>query len=60
MVTLLEQEKTPKAHRDLAILRLLYDLGLRRAETVSIDVADVNLEATPIIFCTFPQTMPPF
>ena len=45
MVTLLEQEKTPKAHRDLAILRLLYDLGLRRAETVSIDVADVNLEA---------------
>src|SRR5450759_1741357 len=45
MVTLLEQEKTPKARRDLAILRLLYDLGLRRAETVSIDVADVNLEA---------------
>ena len=45
MVALLEREKTPKARRDLAILRLLYDLGLRRAETVSIDVADVNLEA---------------
>lgn len=45
MVALLEQEETPKARRDLAILRLLYDLGLRRAETVSIDIADVNLEA---------------
>lgn len=45
MVELLEQEETPKARRDLAILRLLYDLGLRRAETVSIDLADVNLEA---------------
>jgi integrase/recombinase XerC len=45
MVALLEQKKTPKARRDLAILRLLYDLGLRRAEIVSIDVADVNLEA---------------
>jgi integrase/recombinase XerC len=45
MVYLLEHEKTPKARRDLAILRLLYDLGLRRAEAVSIDVADLNLEA---------------
>lgn len=45
MVALLEQEETPKARRDLAILRLLYDLGLRRAEAVSIDVADINLEA---------------
>jgi integrase/recombinase XerC len=45
MVALLEQDKTPKARRDLAILRLLYDLGLRRAETVSIDVADIDLEA---------------
>jgi integrase/recombinase XerC len=45
MVTLLEQERTPKARRDLAILRLLYDLGLRRAETVSIDLADINLES---------------
>ena len=45
MVALLEQKGTPKSLRDLAIIRLLYDLGLRRAETVSIDVDDINLEA---------------
>ena len=45
MVALLEQEKTPKARRDLAILRLLYDLGLRRAEVVSTDFEDLNLAA---------------
>lgn len=44
MVALLEQERTPKSMRDLCILRLLYDLGLRRAEAVSIDVEDVDLE----------------
>jgi integrase/recombinase XerC len=44
MVALLEQERTPKCLRDLCILRLLYDLGLRRAEVVSIDVEDIDLE----------------
>lgn len=43
MVALLEQEETPKSLRDLCIIRLLYDLGLRRAEVVSIDVEDVDL-----------------
>lgn len=44
MVMVLAHERTPKALRDLCILRLLYDLGLRRAEAVSIDVEDVDLE----------------
>ena len=43
MVALLEQEGTPKSLRNLCILRLLYDLGLRRAEVVSIDVDDIDL-----------------
>ncbi|MCM2303076.1 MAG: site-specific integrase [Elusimicrobia bacterium] len=34
-----------KARRDLAILRLLHDLGLRRGEVVSLDLAHVALEA---------------
>ena len=34
-----------KAQRDRAILRLLYDLGLRRAEVVHLDLEDVDLEA---------------
>ena len=34
-----------KGVRDLAIIRLLHDLGLRRGELVALDLADVNLEA---------------
>jgi integrase/recombinase XerC len=34
-----------KASRDRALLRLLYDLGLRRAEVVGLDVEDVDLAA---------------
>jgi integrase/recombinase XerC len=34
-----------KALRDRAILRLLFDLGLRRAEVVRLDVADLDREA---------------
>jgi integrase/recombinase XerC len=34
-----------KAVRDRALLRLLYDLGLRRAEVVGLDVEDVDLAA---------------
>ena len=33
-----------KALRDRAMLRLLYDLGLRRGEVISLDLADVDLE----------------
>lgn len=32
----------PKALRDLAIVRLLHDLGLRRGELVELDLADVD------------------
>jgi integrase/recombinase XerC len=34
-----------KSLRDLAILRLLYDLGLRRSEVVSLDMGDLDLPA---------------
>lgn len=34
-----------KAVRDRALLRVLYDLALRRGEVVRLDVADVDLEA---------------
>jgi len=34
-----------KGARDAALVRLLHDLGLRRAEAVALDVADVDLEA---------------
>ena len=44
MVELLKQERTKKSTRDLCILRFLYDLGLKRAEVVSIDVEDIDLE----------------
>jgi len=40
----LDQRGGPKAKRDLAILRLLHDLGLRRGEVVSLDLAHVALE----------------
>ena len=38
-----EERQNPKAYRDYAILRLLYDLALRRGEVVSLDVGDVDL-----------------
>lgn len=34
-----------KASRDRALVRLLYDLGLRRGEAVSLDLEDVDLQA---------------
>ncbi|MDE2571052.1 MAG: tyrosine-type recombinase/integrase [bacterium] len=39
----LEQKLGPKARRDLAILRLLHDLGLRRGEVVSLDLEHVDI-----------------
>jgi len=38
----------PAHCRDRAILRLLYDLGLRRAEVVGLDVVDVGPEACSV------------
>ena len=40
----LEERVDVKAKRDRAALHLLYDLALRRAEVVGLDVADVDLE----------------
>lgn len=37
----------PKARRDRAILRLLYDRGLRRGELAALDLADVDLDGEP-------------
>jgi integrase/recombinase XerC len=37
-----------KARRDRAILRLLYDVALRRSELVGLDLADVDLEAAEL------------
>jgi integrase/recombinase XerC len=39
---------TPTGRRDLAILRLLHDLALRRAEVVSLDLAHVDLDASTL------------
>ncbi len=39
----LDANDAPKAHRDRAILRLLYDCGLRRGEVVGLDVEHVDL-----------------
>jgi integrase/recombinase XerC len=36
---------TPKGKRDLALVRLMHDLGLRRAEVVALDLTDLDLEA---------------
>ncbi len=36
-----------KAARDTAIIRLCYDLGLRRGEVVRLDLADVELDTEP-------------
>jgi integrase/recombinase XerC len=40
-----ERATTPKGRRDLALLRLMHDLGLRRGEVVALDLADVDLGA---------------
>lgn len=37
----------PKFVRDLALIRLLHDLALRRGEVVALDLADVELDADP-------------
>ncbi len=44
MLAHLARLDTPKAARDAAIVRLLYERGLRRGEVVSLDVDDVDLD----------------
>lgn len=45
LVALLAGDTDAKGVRDRALLRLLADLALRRAEAVALDVADLDLEA---------------
>lgn len=40
--------KEPKPLRNTALLLILYDCGLRRAEVAALSVADVNLEASQL------------
>lgn len=40
-----ERATTPAGRRDLALLLLLHDHGLRRGEAAALDLADVDLEA---------------
>jgi integrase/recombinase XerC len=45
LLAALADRQDAKGVRDRALLRLLYDLGLRRAEAVGIDLEDVDREA---------------
>lgn len=38
----------PRGRRDLAIVRLLHDVALRRAEVLALDLADVDLERSTV------------
>lgn len=46
MVSEVKNEKRNKAARGKAILRLLFDLGLRRGEVAALDLADLDLNAS--------------
>ncbi len=48
MLNITKERNDCKGARDFAILRLLFDLGLRRGEVVALDVADVDLAAHTI------------
>ena len=45
MLQVLDQRKDVKAIRDRAILRCLFDLGLRRAEVLHLDLQDLDRQA---------------
>lgn len=45
IVNELERRLDAKGKRDRAVVRLLYDMGLRRVEVVRLDLADLELEA---------------
>jgi integrase/recombinase XerC len=42
-----ERATTPKGRRDLCLIRLMHDLGLRRKEVLGLDLADVDLDSDP-------------
>jgi len=48
ILSVTEDRGDKKGIRDKAILRLLFDLGLRRGEVTSLDVADMDLERKTI------------
>jgi integrase/recombinase XerC len=43
-----QEQRGPKALRDVALLRLMHDLGLRRGEVARIDFEDVDLERNAV------------
>jgi integrase/recombinase XerC len=43
-----EAATNPKGRRDLALVRFLHDMALRRAEAVGIDLADLDFEASTV------------
>ena len=45
LVAAKERASTPNGKRDLALLRLMHDLALRRGEVVALDREDLDLEA---------------
>src|SRR5207245_4373559 len=45
MLDALAKRKDPKGMRDRALLRCLFDLGLRRAEVLGLDLEDLDREA---------------
>lgn len=49
MLATLDGRHDAKGHRDRAILRLLFDLGLRRAEVVGLDVSDVEAGTVSVL-----------
>lgn len=46
IVAMLEEEATPKARRDLAIIHLLFDMGLRRGEVAELRLEHVRFEGS--------------
>jgi integrase/recombinase XerC len=44
ILTNVRQRRDPKSIRDFALLRILWDLSLRRIEAANIDIGDVNTE----------------
>lgn len=48
MLALLEKKTDPKSLRDYAILRLLYNVALRRGEVCSLDLKDIDLEGKAV------------
>lgn len=49
VMAVLAQRQDAKATRDLALLRVLYDLGLRRAEVVGLDLEHLDRSASTIL-----------